>query len=74
MPKLKQPPRDYQQLSELLRGKGVTVTGLSVATGLAINTASKRFHDPGKLTLDNLIRIAKHYSIPVDDIRNVLYK
>lgn len=72
MPKLKQTTPEFESVAEKLRGKGANGANLAKVLGCAPATARKKLAEPKYLTLEDLDRAARHYSIPMDELREAI--
>lgn len=74
MPKLREKVPDFDAMARLLRGYGANGSSLSRATGCAPATALKKLADPSLLTLGDLVKASRYFTIPMDEIREAVKK
>ncbi|MBO7668346.1 MAG: hypothetical protein J6T26_07780 [Firmicutes bacterium] len=74
MPYIKTQAAPWAAMTRLLRGYGVTPTGLSVMLDVSRPTATKRLMQPGTLTLDELHTISRRAHIPMEEIRGAVVR
>lgn len=74
MPRLRTKQPENVRLYSLLTGRNVTAARLAKALCVCDNTARRKLRNPGLLTVDELMRISKSFVIPVDEIREVIFK
>ena len=74
MPRLRTAQKNNLRLYALLMGRDVTASALSKTLGVCDNTARKKLRNPGLLTVDELKLVGKSFAIPVDEIREALFK
>ena len=56
----------YQRYLELLEKAGETTAQVSRATGIAENVFSNWKQRNGKLSSENLLKLAKHFGVPME--------
>lgn len=66
--------QDFAQMAILLRGYGANGASLSRAIGCANETAMKKLAEPSRLTLGDLDKASKYFTIPMDKIRAAVVK
>ena len=72
MPKLKTVDPAFIAVARLLRGYGIKASTLAAAIGCSYPTAKKKLEEPQYLTLSDLSLCSKHFSIPIEEIRNAI--
>lgn len=68
-PLLTQP---WGRMHRLLTGYGLTGPKLAEILGVSRPTARNRLDEPGKLTLEDLDKIARYGHIPLDELRECI--
>lgn len=73
MPYTRPLPRPFQAVGRLLRGYGVTASGLSGKTGWSYKKCKARLEKPEEIGLEEFRTIARKYHITNDDIIKALF-
>lgn len=74
MPRLKQQKPEFDAVGRLLRGYGANGLALSKVIGNSPNTARKKLDEPKYFTLGDLAKAARHYGIPIEEVRDAMVK
>lgn len=65
--------KPHAQLGRLLAGaawdRKIGMEAIGATIGRNRNTASARMHDPGSLTVDELVRLGRKLQIPIEELR-----
>ncbi|WP_018639773.1 helix-turn-helix domain-containing protein [Parafrankia elaeagni] len=56
------------RLRELRKGRGTTLPELSRATGISVSTLSRMESGQRRVTLEMLVKLARFYRLPIDDL------
>lgn len=72
MPYLKPKEVPCQSMKEFLMGKGFTPAKLAAVWGCSIPTARDKLQNPEKITLRNVLDLAKYGHLHIDDLRKAI--
>lgn len=67
-------PAPFAKMARLLKGYGLNGTKLAKILDRSQPTGSARMHNPGTLTLEELVMISARAHIPMDEIREAIIR